>query len=92
MNEAQFMLQISYPIQFCKSESEALANLERLIIGKQCGMNQGVGFYVSHITSILDGEPGSFPEIPISDFPFSKSQMKTLLSDLRDVLSRRNPK
>jgi hypothetical protein len=55
-------------------------------------MNQGVGFYVSHITSILDGEPGSFPEIPISDFPFSKSQMKTLLSDLRDVLSRRNPK
>jgi hypothetical protein len=92
MNEAQFMMRICYPIQFCKSESEAVANLERLIIGKQCGMDEGVQFYVSHLSSILDQAPDSFPEVPFGDFPFGRSQMKTLLSDLRDVLSRRDPR
>jgi hypothetical protein len=91
MNEAHFLLVLCYPIQFCRSEAEAVANLERLIVGRQCGLDQGVPFYLSHLTSILDRELGSFPEMPLSDFPFSKDQMKTLLSALRDVLARSNP-
>jgi hypothetical protein len=90
MNEAHFLQILCYPIQFCKSEAEAVANLKRLIVGKQCGLDQGVPFYVSHITSIVEREPGSFPEIPNRDFPFGKSQLKTLLSALRDALTRSN--
>ena len=91
-NEAQFMMKIAYPIQFCKSEAEAVANLERLIVAKQCGLDEGVQFYVSQITSILEREPDAFPEIPLSDFPFSKSQMKALLSELENLLSKKDGK
>jgi hypothetical protein len=91
MNETQFMRRISYPIQFCKSEAEAVANLERLIMGRQCGLDEGRQFYVTRLSCILDREAASFPEIPFGDFPFSKSQMKTLLGSLREVLSRENP-
>ena len=89
-NEAQFMMKIAYPIQFCKSESEAVANLERLIVAKQCGMDEGVQFYISQITSILEREPEVFPDIPLGDFPFSKSQMKMLLFELKNVLSQKD--
>ena len=92
MNDAQFMMRISYPIQFCRSQSEAVANLERLIVGRQCGLDEGVAFYISRLSSLLDREPDSLPKIPLDDFPFERSQMKTLLSDLRDVLSRSSPK
>jgi hypothetical protein len=92
MNDAQFMMRISYPIQFCQSQSEAVANLERLIVGRQCGLDEGVEFYLSRLSSLLDREPDSFPKIPLDDFPFERSQMKTLLSDLRDALSRSSPK
>jgi len=91
MDDDQFLMRIAYPIQFCKLESEAVANLERLIVGRQCGLDEGVQFYVSHLSRILSRDRGSFPEIPLSDFPFGESQMRTLMAELRDVLSRRNP-
>ncbi len=90
MNDARFMMKITYPIQFCRSQSEALVHLERLIVGRECGMDEGVQFYISQITGILDRELDDFPDIPLNDFPFSKSEMKRLLQDLRNVVAEKS--
>jgi hypothetical protein len=90
MNETQFLLRIGYPIQFCRSEAEAVAHLERLIVGGQCGLDEGVPFYLSHLSRLVDLESSVFPEAPLENFPFDRKQLKTLLSALRDVLAQRS--
>ena len=79
---------LGYPSIFCKTTREAVENLLRLIVGKQCGFDEGTAEWRASIAEWLDGDYALL-ELNYCGASFSEDQWREILQGVINGLENR---